>query len=86
MALIRSTACFAAGVVVGALGRDALPKLKDRLPELKEQFAPVIAAAVAGARDAAGDACTHVMESARQTMAASREGASDASDRVAPAA
>ena len=49
MPWLRSSVCFAAGVAVGALGREALPKLQEKLPQLKEQLAPVLAAAAARA-------------------------------------
>lgn len=61
MPLIRSTMIFAAGVALGAAGREALPKLREALgPLTKETLAPLAAAAVAGARDAMSDACTEV--------------------------
>jgi hypothetical protein len=61
VAVIRSTMIFAAGVAVGAAGREALPKLKETLgPLVKEKWAPLAAAAVAGAREAVTDACADV--------------------------
>jgi hypothetical protein len=90
--VLRTTVSFAAGVVVGALGRDALPKLEEKWPGLKEQFSPLVAAAVAGARDAAGDALANVarnvsetVESVQDVMAQHRDARADATDRVSPA-
>ena len=61
MPLIRSTMIFAAGVAVGATGREVLPMLKETLgPMAKDKLAPIAAAAVAGARDALSDACSEV--------------------------
>jgi len=90
---LRTTVAFAAGVVVGAVGRDALPKLREHLPKLKENLAPVVTAAVAGARDAASDAFSHVarnvvetVESVQDAVAKNRESHADATDRVSPVA
>lgn len=91
--MLRATVAFAAGVVVGAVGRDALPKLQEHFPKLKENLAPVVAAAVAGARDAAGDAFSHVarnvaetVETVQDAVAKSRESHADAADGVSPVA
>jgi hypothetical protein len=91
--VLRTTVSFALGVAVGALGRDALPKLKEKWPGLKDQFSPLVAAAAAGARDAAGDALAHVarsvaetVESVQDAMAQHRDSRADTSERVSPAA
>lgn len=73
MALLRSTVCFAAGVAVGAFGRDALPALREKLPLLKEQLEPVLVAAVSGARAAATDACGHVARQVSEFVGASHD-------------
>ena len=52
---------FLAGVAVGALARGAYPKLAER-------WGPLVASAMAGARDAFGDACA---EAARHASGAS---------------
>ena len=73
MAILRSAACFAAGVALGALGREALPKLQEKFPLLKEQLDPVLAAAVTGARDAAGDACSLVTRQVSEVVGSFQE-------------
>ncbi|MFO0953102.1 MAG: hypothetical protein U0835_18505 [Isosphaeraceae bacterium] len=74
MAVIRSTLIFAAGVAVGAAGRDALPRLKEKFgPQLQESLGPLAAAAAAGVRDAVGDACSDVARNVSQTIDSARE-------------
>jgi hypothetical protein len=87
--VFRTTISFAAGVVVGAFGRDALPKLEEHLPKLKEQCAPLLATALAGARDAAEEAVAHVARtvgSVQDAMAQHPHTCGETTDRVSPAA
>jgi hypothetical protein len=80
MPWLRSTVCFAAGVAVGALGREALPKLQEKIPQLKEQLGPVVAAAAAGARDAATDACAQVARQAAEVAGSVQDAMTRASE------
>jgi hypothetical protein len=76
---------FSAGVVVGAAGHAAYPKLKEKYgAQVRDAVGPLVAAAVAGASDACAEAAKTVSErvaDVQESMAqhTSRNGNSTAS-------
>jgi hypothetical protein len=69
--LLSKLVPFSAGVVVGALARDAYPRLKEQYgPRVKEAVAPLVSSALSGVRDAVGEAA----RAASRAAAADRAG------------
>lgn len=65
---------FSAGVVVGAVAHAAYPKLKAKYgDQIKETLGPIVAAAAAGAGDAAGEAYAEAVRAVARQAGAVRE-------------